>query len=112
MDIGPGAATAIAVLLLSGCAHDSYAVRGGSASEARMHADAKECALDAVKTYYDRRNGVGVMVGAFVGGPVGAAAGYAVDESDDKLMKLSELKPTVENCMRAKGYEPNADNDP
>jgi hypothetical protein len=100
--------------VLSACAHDSYSViPGGPGSQARMSDEVRTCKKMVIDQYFAGRSNSGLITGAVLGGAVGGAIGSAVDASNTpNTMKSGDIDPAIEECMRAKGYAANPDNEP
>jgi hypothetical protein len=73
-----------------------------------MHEDALACKREATGAY---ESGQPNPLWAF-GGAAGILVGAAVDSPKQPAMKISDISPYVENCMRQKGYAANPDNKP
>lgn len=102
-------------LCLAGCAHDSYSIiPGTTASQAAMAADTRACKQEVIHEYFADKPDTGWAGGLGIFGAIGGAAAGAIEASDTppNAMKLSDMKPAIEACMRAKGYAANADNSP
>lgn len=112
----------LAMLILSGCAHDNYSViPNGNGSQGAMFDDLKSCKHDATSKYWSERNdgrdtgdtatagiigGVlgGALGGALAGAIVGGGAAGGASSNNDGAMKTSDIDPYIENCMAARGY--------
>jgi hypothetical protein len=101
-------------LSLVACAHDSYTTSpGGPASQERMATDAQECrqmaAQAGIHYHYATQSEVAGMFGL-----LGAAMAYSADPAkfSTPAPPPFDYKAAVEDCMRQRGYTPNADNRP
>lgn len=94
------------LLLLTGCAHDNYAViSDGSGTQERMANDLHDCKMEAIHAYYASKpdnTGANIAAGALGGAIGGAIAGLAT--ADDGSMKASDMNPYTERCMKKRGY--------
>jgi hypothetical protein len=76
---------------LVGCVHDSYTViPGAGGSKDSIAVDSRECRIKIVKEWVGRN-------------PLGLAVFFEPDY---------DAKAAIEECMKAKGYQANADNAP
>lgn len=103
----------ISLLLLAGCANH-YSASDGSINSDKLASDTKECNQEATRAYYASQPPVGagqvagLVAGGLVGGAIGGAIGgaaFGTAESDNSgVMKLSDINPYVDKCMKERGY--------
>ena len=102
----------LAALLLSGCAHDQYAVTDDSnANPALLGSELGKCKQEALDAYFHARytgsHGNAVILGGILGGAVGGAL---MGASTPTTFPASEIDPYIERCMAAKGYTGHSEN--
>ena len=99
--------------VLSGCANDHYVViPGGAGSQAQMASTLHDCKDQTMHAYFSGQSHNGAVVGGVLGGAVGGAIGGAMDASNQPTdaIKLSDLNPMIERCMRERGYDGTSEN--
>lgn len=97
----------IAMLLLTGCANDHYTVvAGGLGSASGMKADLTDCKVYAIHAAADAQPHGGVLVGAVLGGAVGAVIGSAFDQPGQHI----DIDQLVSTCMASRGYNGTSEN--
>jgi hypothetical protein len=107
----------IILLILSGCAHDNYAVIPDSeGSPEKMSHDLYKCKIEAIHKYQDSQPPVstGQVAGAAAAGVLGGFIGGAIfgagmsasgsTPADNGAIKRKDIHLDTEKCMRDKGY--------
>jgi hypothetical protein len=90
------------LVFLSGCANDNYSViANGRGSQQQMAGDLKACKISVVNEYESGHSHLAPLLGAI---------GGAVAPDDDNAMKLSDMNPAIEKCMREHGYVGTSEN--
>lgn len=91
------------LFLLTACANDHYVVIPHSlGSDENLKADLQNCKMSAVHQYNIQKSSVSDILS--IAGPIGSLASVGVSENDDSPIKLKDLNPMTEQCMKKKGY--------
>jgi len=94
--------------LLTGCAHDNYAViPNGPGSSDRLSADLNECRDEVNRVYFaSQHNGFGVFA------PLGLLGGVlkASADAEHPPMLPNQIDPAIEACMKKHGYIGTSEN--
>lgn len=93
----------ILLIALSGCASDHYTPMDYGMSDALS-----SCKKESIHKYYADKPDLGMINGAagVAGGAIGGALAGALTgaATPDSAMKLEEINPYIEKCMKKNGY--------